>query len=55
MRNMARPDSFPASAIWSEAEMPFTNRIGPSYAAIAAAAILSGCVDLDRAAGVPTH
>jgi hypothetical protein len=35
--------------------MPSMNRIRPSCAAIAAAAILAGCVDLDRAAGVPTH
>jgi CubicO group peptidase (beta-lactamase class C family) len=35
--------------------MPSANRIGPSCAVIAAAAMLAGCGDLDRGASVPTH
>ena len=35
--------------------MPSTNRIRPRCAVIAAAAMLAGCGDLDRAASVPTH
>jgi CubicO group peptidase (beta-lactamase class C family) len=35
--------------------MASTNRIRPSCGVIAAAAILAGCGELDRAAGVPTH
>jgi hypothetical protein len=39
----------------SEAEMPSTKRMPPSCALIGAAAILQGCGDLERAAGVPSH
>jgi hypothetical protein len=35
--------------------MPSLIRFRRSCAVIAAAATLAGCVDLDRAAGVPTH
>ena len=35
--------------------MPSMNPIRPGCAVIAAAAMLAGCSDLDRAAGVPAH
>ena len=35
--------------------MPSMNPFRPGCAVIAAAAMLAGCSDLDRAAGVPAH